>query len=80
MDEYLWGSEEVPMETEFNRIRRVERKSAYPGDLKSVLEDLSPICRFDSGRSKVYRDRVLLRRVLRRAIPTVMIPEHERSF
>lgn len=80
LDEELWSREELPVETEYPRIRRVERKSDPPIDLPKLLDELRPICRFDPANERCYRDRDLLRKVLRRAIPTVIIPDHERTY
>jgi FlaA1/EpsC-like NDP-sugar epimerase len=80
LDEELWSREELPVETEYPRIRRVERKSDPPIDLPQLLDELRPICRFDPAKEQCYRDRDLLRKVLRRAIPTVIIPDHERTY
>lgn len=80
LDEELWSREELPVETEYPRIRRVERKSDPPIDLPKLLDELRPICRFDPSKEQYYRDRDLLRKVLRRAIPTVIIPDHERTY
>lgn len=80
LDERLWGKDEIPSETEFPRILKVDRTSARPGSLEPLLEELRPICRPDPERPSHYRDRKLLRAVLKRAVPTVMIPEHEQPF
>ena len=80
LDERLWGENEIPLETEFPRIKRVERIKDEVSRLKELLEELKPICKLDPARPQVYRDRKLLRSALRRVVPTVMIPEHERAF
>jgi FlaA1/EpsC-like NDP-sugar epimerase len=80
LDERLWSADELPLETEYPRIKRVERKKESGADLQALLEELKPICSFDPARPELYRDRTLLRAALRRAVPTVMIPEHERPF
>ena len=80
LDERLWGEEELPQDTEYPRIKRVERKREANFDLDSLLETLKPICSFDPSNPAVYRDRILLRSALRQAVPTVMIPEHENPF
>ncbi|HCM25984.1 MAG TPA: polysaccharide biosynthesis protein [Treponema sp.] len=79
VDERLWSEDEIPVETEYPRIRRVERRIMPSYDLAGLLDELRPICRPDPGHAGAYRDRVLLRSVLRRAVPTVMIPGHERT-
>jgi FlaA1/EpsC-like NDP-sugar epimerase len=80
LDERLWAQDELPLDTEYPRIKRVERSKAANFDLGSLLEALRPICSYDPERPEVYRDRRLLRAALRQAVPTVMIPEHENQF
>jgi FlaA1/EpsC-like NDP-sugar epimerase len=75
LDERLWGEDEVPAPTPFNRILRVERKSPPPVNLGELAEKLRPICRFDPASPERYRDSALLRRVLREAIPSLILPE-----
>uniref|UniRef100_A0A7C3E1Z5 Polysaccharide biosynthesis protein n=1 Tax=Gracilinema caldarium TaxID=215591 RepID=A0A7C3E1Z5_9SPIR len=79
LDERLWSEEEIPVETEYPRIRRVERKEAPLVDLPKLLEGLRPICRFDPSQANQYRDKVLLRRLLHDFIPTVIIPKDEHN-
>jgi FlaA1/EpsC-like NDP-sugar epimerase len=79
LDERLWSEEEIPVETEYPRIRRVERKEAPLVDLPKLLEGLRPICRFDPAKANQYRDKVLLRRLLHDFIPTVIIPKDEHN-
>ncbi len=80
LDERLWSTDELPVDTEYPRIKRVERAKDAPFDPGRLLETLKPICRFDPAKPDVYRDRTLLRAALRQAVPTVMIPEHEHPF
>lgn len=80
LDERLWSADELPVDTEYPRIKRVERAKDSAFDFGRLLETLKPICRFDPAKPEVYRDRRLLRAALREAVPTVMIPEHEHPF
>jgi FlaA1/EpsC-like NDP-sugar epimerase len=74
LDERLWGAEEQPVNTEFNRIQRIERRKPPVLDLAGLMHKLRPICRFDPERPGVYRNTGLLRRVLQEAIPSLGIP------
>ncbi|HOJ98119.1 MAG TPA: nucleoside-diphosphate sugar epimerase/dehydratase [Termitinemataceae bacterium] len=74
LDEHLWSDEEVPVDTEYPRIKRVERTQTPPFSLPQILEALRPICFFDPAQPSLYRDREKLRQVLHEAIPTVMMP------
>jgi FlaA1/EpsC-like NDP-sugar epimerase len=64
MDEPLWSQDEKIKETEYSRILQVNREKPFNVDLKEMLEQLRPICRFDPAKPQVYRDAELLRAVL----------------
>ena len=64
MDEPLWSSDEKIKETEYGRILQVDREKPFNVDLKDILEQLRPICRFDPAKPQVYRDADLLRTLL----------------
>jgi FlaA1/EpsC-like NDP-sugar epimerase len=69
LDERLWSDNEMPQETEYSRILRVDRKTPGSMDLALLMEELKPICRFDPHQPQKYRDNNLLRVVLENAIP-----------
>jgi len=71
LDERLWSDNEMPMETEYSRILRVDRKSPGNMDLAQLMEELKPICRFDPNQPQKYRDSKLLRATLENAIPNM---------
>ncbi|MFQ3547905.1 MAG: nucleoside-diphosphate sugar epimerase/dehydratase [Termitinemataceae bacterium] len=77
LDERLWSETELPVDTEYPRIKRVERKEAALRDLTSLLDKLRPICRFTPNQPELYRDKTVLRQILHDFIPTVIIPDHE---
>jgi len=64
MDEPLWSQDEKIKETEYSRILQVNREKPFNVDLKEMLEQLRPICRFDPAKPQVYRDAELLRAIL----------------
>ncbi|GHV75451.1 capsular polysaccharide biosynthesis protein [Spirochaetia bacterium] len=72
LDEDLWGRDETPLDTEFPRIRRVERTRPSTVAPEDLLEKLSPVVRFDPSRPEQYRDTALLREILEDAIPSLM--------
>jgi FlaA1/EpsC-like NDP-sugar epimerase len=71
LDERLWGEDENPVQTEFNRILKVERLRKAVLDLEALTEKLKPICYFDPREAGAYRDTKSLYRVLREAIPSL---------
>jgi len=64
MDEPLWSEDEKINETEHSRILHVKRDKPFTVDLKNILEQLRPICRYDSAKAQVYRNTELLRNIL----------------
>lgn len=69
LDEKLWGDDEEPGPTDFNRILKVERKAPHRVEIRGLIEKLRPICRLDPARSEAFRDSTLLRELLKEAIP-----------
>jgi FlaA1/EpsC-like NDP-sugar epimerase len=65
MDELLWSSDEEPHETEYDRILRVNRKKPLSIDVKSMVDELRPICRLDPGKPQAYRNVELLRSTIK---------------
>jgi FlaA1/EpsC-like NDP-sugar epimerase len=72
LDEDLWGRDELPVDTEFPRIRRVERKRPAALDPEELLEKLRPLIRLDPEKPDQYRNTVLLREILENAVPSLM--------
>jgi FlaA1/EpsC-like NDP-sugar epimerase len=82
LDEDLWGRDETPVETEFTRILRVERKQPSNPNLpasalagfaaEELLEKLRPLVHFDPEQPNHYRDPVLLRDLLEEVIPSLL--------
>ncbi|MDR2798484.1 MAG: polysaccharide biosynthesis protein [Treponema sp.] len=70
LGEKLWGDDELPRHTEFNRILKVERKTSQEGDIQELMERLRPICCFDPENPEAYRDLQRMRTILQEAIPT----------
>ncbi|MDR0706259.1 MAG: polysaccharide biosynthesis protein [Treponema sp.] len=73
LDEMLWSENESPVQTKYSRILRLERKTqtAAPGlNLRSLMEKLSPICRFDPAQPDIYRNSEKLRSLLAEAAPS----------
>jgi FlaA1/EpsC-like NDP-sugar epimerase len=74
LDERLWGEDESPAQTSFDRILRVERKNPPPLNLQELAAKLRPLCRFDPAAPEHYRDSALLRDILREAVPSLILP------
>ncbi|MDR0555263.1 MAG: polysaccharide biosynthesis protein [Treponema sp.] len=74
LDEQLWAGDEQPVHTGYNRILKVVRKKPYRIDLEALRNRLNPICRYDPSQADRYRDGAALRRLLKEAIPSLIIP------
>jgi FlaA1/EpsC-like NDP-sugar epimerase len=61
---------------------RINRLGCPPAGfaLDGLLAELAPICRPDAARPEAYRNRRLLRSVLRRAIPSLEEEAHVRDY
>jgi FlaA1/EpsC-like NDP-sugar epimerase len=82
LGESLWAQDEIPRETPYNRILRVERKPEEglgdgPADIAALIDSLRPICIFDAAHGECYRDSELLKRLLMEAIPSLRAAEQE---
>ncbi len=80
LEERLWGRDEIPFDTAYPRIRRVEKREKPPYPLQDLLAELKPICSFEAEKAERYRDASELRTILRQAVPSIIIDDHERSF
>jgi FlaA1/EpsC-like NDP-sugar epimerase len=64
LDESLFSIDEEPCGTEYSRILRIARKKPLSVNIGKLLDELRPVCRFDSARPQAYRNTELLRNVL----------------
>jgi FlaA1/EpsC-like NDP-sugar epimerase len=79
VEERLYSPEEVLVPTEYPRINRLERRSAAL-PLAEELAELEPFCLPTKGREKDYRNRRSLRAVLKKSVPTLIVPENEPEY
>ncbi|MDR3191693.1 MAG: polysaccharide biosynthesis protein [Treponema sp.] len=74
LDEKLWNDDEIPRETPYSRILKLDRKGPSGTDLAALTEKLRRICKFDPARPGDYRNGDLLRRLLAEAVPGLASP------
>jgi FlaA1/EpsC-like NDP-sugar epimerase len=77
IQERLWAEGDNPLPTEHAKLLILDRKYALNGRLPAVLESLRPICFFDSAQPRAYRNRRMLREILKRIIPDLRLPDDE---
>jgi FlaA1/EpsC-like NDP-sugar epimerase len=79
VEERLFSPEETLVPTEYPRINRLERKTE-PFAIDALLADVAPVCRFDPAKPKSYRNRLALRAIMKKYVPSLLVPEHESEF
>ena len=62
-EKLIWDSE-TKRPTDFDRIIKLDCNEPAELDIKTIMEELRPICRFDSAQAEKYRDGELLRGIL----------------
>jgi FlaA1/EpsC-like NDP-sugar epimerase len=80
IEERLFCAGETILPTEYPRINRLERRDGAPNELGSLLDLLAPCCRLVEGKEGLYRSRKALRAALKKAIPSLIVPDHEPEF
>ncbi len=80
LEEKLYSADEVLVPTEYPRINRLERAEGSGEELAALIAELESHCLLAEGKEKLYRNRRSLRAVLKRQIPTLIVPEHEPEF
>jgi len=68
MDESLLSKDEMPSFTDYSRILRIARKSEITLDIYGLLDELRPICFFDTAYPQLYRNSEILRGIINNKI------------
>jgi FlaA1/EpsC-like NDP-sugar epimerase len=69
LDERLWSEDELPRETGYSRILKVDETAPRRIDIRALIEKITPICRWDPDKPGMYRNSGLLRELLQELIP-----------
>jgi FlaA1/EpsC-like NDP-sugar epimerase len=80
IEERLYAPDELLLPTEQPRINRLEIKNRAEFDLSALLEELAPHLTPIPGKERYYRNRRSLRSVLKKIVPTLIVPDHEPEF
>ena len=78
--ERLWSNDDALIETEHPYILKLDRKNSLGRTIEPIIEALKPICYFDPDNPDQYRNRVLLKDILQRFIPTITAYENEPEY
>jgi FlaA1/EpsC-like NDP-sugar epimerase len=71
LGEQLWSQNEMPRETEYRRILKVDEKIPCHIDIRDLIEKIKPICRLNPQKPEIYRNSEFLRDLLKAAIPSL---------
>jgi FlaA1/EpsC-like NDP-sugar epimerase len=81
LGESLWAAYEKPVDTQAERIKKIENSRGAPylsapepvpePDIDKLMKKLLPICRFDPALPENYRNAGMLRAILHEAVPTL---------
>jgi FlaA1/EpsC-like NDP-sugar epimerase len=66
--------------TVYPKINRIVRERSPLPDLPAVMERLRPVCFFRPETADLYRNRTILRRILKEAVPTLEVPPDEPEY
>ncbi|MDX9799885.1 MAG: polysaccharide biosynthesis protein [Spirochaetia bacterium] len=78
--EKLWRDDEKIKQTETQRVNILIERINLGEKLDKLLSELYPICYFTGRVSNRYRNRHMLRKILKKYIPTIERPENEPEY
>ncbi|HBG65625.1 MAG TPA: polysaccharide biosynthesis protein [Treponema sp.] len=71
LEEPLWLKEENPEPTQYQKILRLTNIPPRQFRLDELLDELRPICSYDSAQPDLYRNKDVLVEKLRKAVPSL---------
>ena len=71
LTEPLWLTEENPTPTQYKKILKLKNITPATFSTDELLQKLYPVCYFSKENSGIYRDRELLVKILREAVPSL---------
>lgn len=81
LDEKLYAAHEQLEETECPRLLNISTTEGHKGpDLGKIIKTLLPICFYDESQTKVYRNRWMLRKILKESYPHLETKENEPEY
>jgi FlaA1/EpsC-like NDP-sugar epimerase len=75
LEESLWVQDEQPCKTEYDRILKITKKKPLSLDIRTLLDNLRPICFFNSDNPQVYRNTKTLRNILKEDYIYLQLPD-----
>jgi FlaA1/EpsC-like NDP-sugar epimerase len=80
LKEALWDGTEKVESTIYPKINRIARNGSPLPNLPAVMEKLRPVCFFRPETADRYRNRKILRKILKEAVPTLEGPPDEPEY
>lgn len=80
LHERLHSDREMPRQTDFPGIQRLEEEGPPPVSAKEAIEALRPCCILDPSKPGLYRNRRALRSILRGFLPSVLECPGEKEY
>lgn len=71
LEEPLWLKEENPEPTEYKKILKLTNICPKNFSLDKLIDSLNPICVLSKGKEELYRNSGELKKILRKAVPTL---------
>jgi len=65
MDESLLSKDEIPSLTDYSRILQINRKTPLTIDIKSLLDELRPVCKLTVDKQELFRNSKTLNGILK---------------
>jgi FlaA1/EpsC-like NDP-sugar epimerase len=80
LHERLLSEVEVAQQTSYPKILSVRKRESMGEKLPQVLENLRRVCFYDPQHADLYRNRIVLKKALRRVMPTLELPDDEPTY
>ncbi|MDA3941435.1 MAG: nucleoside-diphosphate sugar epimerase/dehydratase [Spirochaetia bacterium] len=79
MDEQLWTEEDTVIKTKHPGIIKVLHRTRLNGQLNNLLGNLKSVCYLEEDEN-LYRNRIYLREILKKYIPSIQMVENEPEY
>ncbi|MBN2444656.1 MAG: polysaccharide biosynthesis protein, partial [Spirochaetales bacterium] len=80
LTENICSSREIRAKTEFPKIIKVLRNDNRGYDLDKLLDELRPICYADPDNPQLFRNRKILKDIIKQIIPTLTMSDDEPKY
>ena len=78
--ERLWSDMEQPEKTDYPRIMRISFDSNYLNNVSEIISKLDPVTTLIEGKENIFRNRHILRSIIKEYFPSIESPENEPEY